>query len=63
VIYASNRQDGTFLPPPEFDSLASTANPANPTELPAGDYDVAVFENGFPSLVPEPGPLPAVGRG
>jgi UDPglucose--hexose-1-phosphate uridylyltransferase len=40
--------------------LAPTTNPANPTELPAGDYDVAVFENRFPSLVPDPGPVPAV---
>src|SRR3954468_8322295 len=58
VIYAAHRQDRTFLPPADSDPLSPTSDPAYPTELPAGDYEVAVFENRFPSLVPEPGPAP-----
>jgi UDPglucose--hexose-1-phosphate uridylyltransferase len=50
VAYAAYRQTRTFLPPPEYNPLAPTQDPAHPTELPAGDYEVAVFENGFPSL-------------
>jgi UDPglucose--hexose-1-phosphate uridylyltransferase len=50
VDYAAYRQDRTFLPPPEYNPLAPTTDPSNPTELPAGKYDVAVFENRFPSL-------------
>jgi UDPglucose--hexose-1-phosphate uridylyltransferase len=51
VAYASHRQERTFLPPPEYDPLAPMSDPASPTELPAGEYDVAVFENLFPTLV------------
>ena len=50
VAYASFRQNRPFLPPPEYNPLAVTTDPANPTELPQGDYDVAVFDNRFPSL-------------
>lgn len=50
VTYAAYRQNRTFLPPPEYNPLAVTVDPANPTELPAGDYDIAVFDNRFPSL-------------
>jgi UDPglucose--hexose-1-phosphate uridylyltransferase len=50
VAYATHRQHRTFLPPPEYNPLAVTADPANPTELPPGDYDAAVFENLFPTL-------------
>jgi UDPglucose--hexose-1-phosphate uridylyltransferase len=50
VAYAAHRQNRTFLPPPEYNPLAPTVDPAAPTELPAGDYDVAVFENLFPTL-------------
>ena len=50
VAYAAHRQERTFLPPPEYNPLAPTADPRLPTELPAGQYDVAVFENRFPSL-------------
>jgi len=50
VAYASHRQHRTFLPPPAYDPLAPTLDPALPTELPAGPYDVAVFENLFPTL-------------
>lgn len=50
ITYATYRQDRTFLPPPEYNPLAVTLDPAHPTELPAGDWDVAVFDNRFPSL-------------
>ncbi|WP_246351739.1 galactose-1-phosphate uridylyltransferase, partial [Deinobacterium chartae] len=58
VIYAAHRQNRTFLPPPEYNPLAPTTDPSNPTELPAGNYQVAVFENRFPSLVPHPAAPP-----
>lgn len=50
ITYASYRQGRTFMPPPEFNPLAATVDAQNPTELPQGDYDVAVFQNRFPSL-------------
>ena len=50
VTYAAHRQNRTFLPPPEYNPLAPTRDPAHPTEVPAGPWDVAVFENRFPSL-------------
>lgn len=69
VTYAAYRQGRTFLPPPEYNPLGITTDPAHPTEVPAGDWDVAVFDNHFPSLGPigEPPSLivpsaPAVGH-
>jgi UDPglucose--hexose-1-phosphate uridylyltransferase len=50
VAYAAYRQNRTFLPPPEYNPLAPRTDPAHPTELPAGDYDAAVFENLFPTF-------------
>jgi UDPglucose--hexose-1-phosphate uridylyltransferase len=50
VAYASYRQGRTFMPPPEYNPLAPTINLKVPTELPQGDYDIAVFDNRFPSL-------------
>ena len=50
VAYAAFRQNRPFLPPPEYNPLAVCTDPANPTELPVGDYEVAVFDNRFPSL-------------
>ncbi len=40
------------MPPPEYNPLAPTKDPQFPTELPQGDYDIAVFDNRFPSLIP-----------
>jgi UDPglucose--hexose-1-phosphate uridylyltransferase len=60
VAYASHRQDRTFLPPADLDPLAPESDPGRPTELPAGDYDVAVFQNRFPSLVLSPPPAPMI---
>ena len=50
VIYASHRQDRTFLPPKDYSPLAVSINKDFPTEMPVGNYEVAVFENLFPSL-------------
>ncbi len=50
VAYATHRQHRTFLPPAAYNPLAPTTDPAHPTELPSGQYDVAVFENLFPAL-------------
>ena len=53
ITYAAHRQGRTFLPPPEYNPLAVTTSEDNPTELPQGDWDVAVFDNRFPSLAIE----------
>jgi UDPglucose--hexose-1-phosphate uridylyltransferase len=49
VIIAAQRQERTFLPPPDQCPLDPSA-PGRLTEIPAGSYDVVVFENRFPSL-------------
>jgi UDPglucose--hexose-1-phosphate uridylyltransferase len=59
IAYASHRQERTYLPPAGFNPLAPGADPDNPTELPAGDYEVAVFDNRFPSLSPHAHSPPA----
>lgn len=61
VAYAGHRQDRTFLPPPDYDPLAPTKPGGEPTELPPGDWEVAVFENRFPSLrLAAPAPEPSI---
>ena len=50
VTYAAYRQGRTSLPPPEYNPLAPTVDASNPTEVPGGDWDIAVFDNRFPSL-------------
>ena len=50
VAYAEHRQSRTFLPPPEYNPLAPTTDKDHPTEVPPGPWDVAVFENLFPTL-------------
>jgi UDPglucose--hexose-1-phosphate uridylyltransferase len=50
VAYAAFRQHRTFQPPPQYNPLAVTVDSANPTEVPAGDYEVAVFDNRFPAM-------------
>ena len=59
VITATQRQDRTFFPPPDYDPLAPTKPGGFPTEIPAPDFDIVVFENKFPSLRKDPQP-PAV---
>jgi UDPglucose--hexose-1-phosphate uridylyltransferase len=46
VAYASHRQNRTFLPPPEYNPLL----PGEDTEVPRGPWEVAVFENLFPTF-------------
>jgi galactose-1-phosphate uridylyltransferase len=36
-----------------YSPLAVTVDPAHPTEMPAGDDEIAVFENRFPALAPD----------
>jgi UDPglucose--hexose-1-phosphate uridylyltransferase len=55
VIIASHRQDRTYLPPADHCPL-DPSGPGRLTEIPAPDYEVAVFENRFPSLVTGSGP-------
>jgi UDPglucose--hexose-1-phosphate uridylyltransferase len=50
VTYAAYRQDRTFLPPPEYNPFAATVSASNQTEVPQGDWDIAVFDNRFPAL-------------
>jgi UDPglucose--hexose-1-phosphate uridylyltransferase len=57
VVVAPERQERTFLPPIEYCPLCPTRDPAMPTEAPSADYEIAVFENRFPSFrraVPAP---------
>ncbi|MFD8980561.1 galactose-1-phosphate uridylyltransferase [Streptomyces sp. NPDC059564] len=49
VLMASHRQGRTHLPPADQCPLCPSA-PGRPTEIPAPDYEVAVFENRFPAL-------------
>lgn len=48
--YAAHRMNRTFMPPANENPLAPTVAGQPPTEVPADDYDVVVFENRFPSL-------------
>ena len=61
VAYARHRQNRTFLPPPEYNPLAPENDPAYPTEVPPGPWEVAVFENLFPALAMAAPPPPQLG--
>ncbi len=50
VTYAAFRQNRTYQPPPQYNPLAPMLDPGHPTELPVGEYEVAVFDNRFPAL-------------
>lgn len=50
VITATHRQDRTFFPPADYNPLAPTKPGGFPTEIPAEEYEIVVFENKFPSL-------------
>ncbi len=56
VAIASHRNDRTFLPPKDECPLCPTGWGVAPSEIPADDYDVVVFENRFPSLTTQAGP-------
>ncbi|MFY9235468.1 MAG: hypothetical protein WAO58_13530 [Fimbriimonadaceae bacterium] len=59
VMTATHRQDRTFHPPPGYCPLCPTQPGGFPTEIPFESYDIAVFENKFPSLSQSP-PEPAI---
>jgi len=50
IIIATHRQDRTYKPPKDYCPLCPTKKRGLPTEIPAEDYDIVVFENKFPSL-------------
>jgi UDPglucose--hexose-1-phosphate uridylyltransferase len=50
VSIADHRQNRTFLPPAGECPLCPTGGGTMPSEIPAGEYDVVVFENRFPSF-------------
>jgi UDPglucose--hexose-1-phosphate uridylyltransferase len=59
VMTATHRQGRTFLPPKDFCPLCPTRPGGTPTEITRPAFDIAVFQNRFPSLSPEP-PKPAI---
>ena len=59
TTFSTDRQDRTHLPPTSDCPLCPTTDPARPTEVPAGDWEVAVFDNRWPALRPDP-PAPAL---
>ena len=56
VTFATHRQDRTYQPPAEHCPLCPTRDPASPTEIPRAAFEIAVFDNRFPSLSPDPPP-------
>ncbi|MCH8273939.1 MAG: galactose-1-phosphate uridylyltransferase [Armatimonadetes bacterium] len=60
VVTATHRQERTFFPPEGFCPLCPTKPGGPPTEIPCDNYEIAVFENKFPSLRTPPLP-PEVG--
>lgn len=60
IVTATHRQERTFKPPEDYCPFCPTEEDAEyPTAIPRSEYDMAVVENGFPSLQPDP-PAPAV---
>ena len=52
VAVAAHRQERTFLPPKDECPLCPTGRGSVPSEVPETSYEVAVFENRFPSYAP-----------
>ena len=57
VIYASHRQDRSYLPSAQNCPLCPSSE-GHLTEIPAADYEVVVFENRFPALSAAPADAP-----
>ncbi len=58
VIVSTGRQGRTFLPPAEDCPLCPTpSESAFATEIPSASYEIAVFENRFPSFRPDAPPV------
>jgi UDPglucose--hexose-1-phosphate uridylyltransferase len=53
VSVADHRQNRTFLPPEDECPLCPSGAGTMPSEIPANEYDVVVFENRFPSFASE----------
>ena len=53
-----HRQDRTFLP--AVNPLAPSADPEQPSEVPEGEWEVAVFENRFPTFSAHASDAPAL---
>jgi UDPglucose--hexose-1-phosphate uridylyltransferase len=51
---APQRQERTFLPPDDYCPLCPTREGGQPTEVPAARFELAVFENRFPSMERHP---------
>ncbi|WP_447005532.1 galactose-1-phosphate uridylyltransferase [Saccharothrix isguenensis] len=58
VAMAAHRQTRTYKPPADLCPLCPST-PGKPTEIPESSYDVAVFENRFPSFAPDTPELPS----
>ncbi|MBN9643283.1 galactose-1-phosphate uridylyltransferase [Corynebacterium mendelii] len=50
TVMAAHRMNRTFMPPANENPLAPSKEGQLPTEVPADDYNVVVFENRFPSF-------------
>ncbi|MGQ9684067.1 MAG: galactose-1-phosphate uridylyltransferase [Anaerolineae bacterium] len=50
VVTASQRQERTFFPPPDYCPLCPTRPGGFPTEIPEADFQIVVFENKFPAF-------------
>ena len=50
VSIAAHRNERTLFPPRDLCPLCPTGRGSVPSEIPASDYDVVVFENRFPSF-------------
>ena len=50
VVYAIHRQDRTFLPAEDQCPLDPTRPGHEPTEIPFGAFEIAVFDNRFPAF-------------
>ena len=60
VSYAAYRQNRTYQPPPQYNPLAPMRDPLHPTEIPPGAYEIAVFDNRFPTLALDAHDAPSV---
>ncbi len=54
-VYAAGRQNRTFKPSASDDPLAPTRTNGPATEIPFSDFELAIFENRFPSFSANPG--------
>jgi UDPglucose--hexose-1-phosphate uridylyltransferase len=57
IAMASHRNARTFFPPKAECPLCPTKAGTEPSEVPAGNYDVVVFENRFPSFTTRAEPV------